>query len=213
MKTTSRILFVVMMVAAAQAPVDLEAQQRGSRADREMSREQMQERVQQAFEQRMARALDLSEEQQARMREALGDFREARRELMPQRRELQMETRRFMSGDRNDDERARELIRARRELRETELRLQREEEERLLQILSPSQVLRMQMLRDEFGERIRSLEAGPRAGRMRPGGMALRGGPGWRGMPPRGLVPFRGGPWPEGPRRLRGPRGGGPGDH
>jgi Spy/CpxP family protein refolding chaperone len=167
MKTMSGILFAVVMAAMAHVPADLEAQQRGPRGDREISREQMQERVQQAFEERMARALDLTEEQQARMREALGSFREARRELMPQRRELQMETRRFMTGDRDDDEKARELIRARRELREAELRLQRDEEERLLQILSPGQVLRMQMLRDEFGERIRTLEAGPR--RVRPG--------------------------------------------
>jgi hypothetical protein len=211
MKTMSGILFAVTMVVVAQVPVDLQAQERRPRADREMSRQQMQERVQQAFEERMARALELSEEQQARMREALSGFREARQELMPQRRELHAETRRFMTGDRDDDERARELIRARRELREAELRLQRDEEERLLQILSPSQVLRMQMLRDEFGDRIRTLEARPRG--MRPGGMALRGAPGWRGPPPRGMAPFRGRPWQEGPQRRRGTRGVGPGAH
>jgi Spy/CpxP family protein refolding chaperone len=169
MNTMSRIFLALMVVGLIHVPAEGEAQQRGPRMDREMSREQMQERVQQGFEERMARALDLSEEQRARMREELSDFREARRGLMPQRRELQMQTRLFMRGDRDDDERARELIRARRELREAELRLQRDEEERLLRILTPSQVLRMQMLRDEFGERIRSLEARPRSGGVRSG--------------------------------------------
>jgi Spy/CpxP family protein refolding chaperone len=170
MKTISRAWTLVMVIGTLGVPVSVEAQDPGPRADREMSRQQMQERVQRTFEERMARALDLTEEQQDRMRDALADSREARRELMPRRRELQVEARLFLREDRGDDDRARELIRARRELREAEFRLQRDEEERLLQILSPSQVLRMQMLRDEFGERIRRLEAGPRPRGMRPGG-------------------------------------------
>ena len=67
---------------------------------------------------------------------------------------------------------ARRLIDEVRALREREEALMVQEEERLLEFLQPSQVLLLQYLRDQFGNRIRRLgaEDGPVQLRLRGGG-------------------------------------------
>ena len=75
--------------------------------------------------------------------------------------------------NRGSDDEARRLILEARALRETETQLMHDEEERLLTVLQPSQVLLLQFLRDQFGGRIRSL--GDRDGQNPFGGRG--GGP------------------------------------
>jgi len=135
-------------------------------------RQEMVRRIQERFQNRLAEELELDREERAFLTEVFAEFGEARAELLPQRRALAAEVPEFMSGDRDDDH-AMELIERLRDLRQQEASLLIEEENRLLEVLRPSQVLQLQSLRDQFGNQIRRLGS--------PGG---RDGRGPRGAPP-----------------------------
>jgi hypothetical protein len=138
------------------------------------NRAAIEQRIQRQFQERMARELELSADQREELAEVLRDYATARAELLPRRRALGLEIRQLLEGDQSED-RALELIRDLRELREAEAELLAEEEDRLLDVLTPIQVLRLQALRDQFGEQIRSL------GTQSPGG----------GPPPRRFFRFQ----------------------
>jgi hypothetical protein len=123
----------------------------------------IEQRVERQFQERLARELDLSADQREELAEVLRDYATARTELLPRRRALGLEIRALLEGDRSED-RALELIRELRELREAEADLLADEEERLLEVLTPIQVLRLQALRDQLGEQIRTLRAQPPRG-------------------------------------------------
>ena len=69
----------------------------------------------------------------------------------------------------SDDEEAMELLTRMADLRAEEAALFQAEQERLLEVLSPFQVLEFHSLREQLGERIRSLRRG-QGGRRGPGG-------------------------------------------
>lgn len=70
-----------------------------------------------------------------------------------------------------DDEAAAALLRRLSELRQEESALFEEEQAALLEVLTPTQVLRLQALREEMGRRIRALRGGDPSDRpRRPGG-------------------------------------------
>lgn len=126
----------------------------------ELTRQQMLRRIQGQFQAQMARELQLDSEQQALLAEVLRDYAASRGEILPRRMQVEREIRRTLSQPGSEDE-ARRLIIEARTLREREAALRVQEEERLLEFLQPSQVLRLQFLRDQFGNRIRSLGGGP----------------------------------------------------
>ncbi len=144
----------------------------------QLSREEMLQVIQQRFQNRLARSLQLDEGQREELADIFGSFSEARAELQPRRRELRREIRQLLTGDRSE-ERAMELIQELRGIRQREADLLLEEEDRLLEILTPSQVLRFQTLRDQFGEQIRRLGSpnGPNFGPGRQGPGRPPGGP------------------------------------
>ncbi len=131
-----------------------EAQNRGPGAG--LDRQEMLQRIQRRFQDRLARELELDENQREVLIDVFAEFGEARSQLLPRRREIAREIRELMAGDRSD-ERAMELLEELRELRRQEADLLIEEENRLLEALSPAQVLRLQVLRDQFGDQIRRL--------------------------------------------------------
>ena len=145
--------------------------QDGSRG-RQPGRQEMVRRIQERFQNRLAEELELDREERAFLTEVFAEFGEARAELLPQRRALAAEVSEFMSGDRDDDH-AMGLIERLRDLRQQEASLLIEEENRLLEVLRPSQVLQLQSLRDQFGNQIRRL-----------GSPGSRDGRGPRGRPP-----------------------------
>lgn len=131
------------------------------------NRAAIEQRIQRQFQERLARELELTSEQRQELATVLRDYATARAELLPRRRALGLEIRELLEGDQSED-RALELIRELRDLREAEADLLEEEEDRLLDVLSPIQVLRLQALRDQFGEQIRSLGAPPSGGSAPP---------------------------------------------
>ena len=66
----------------------------------------------------------------------------------------------LLEGSPGDDARATELLRGLADLRVREARLFADEQERLLEVLTPSQILRFHAVREELNQRIRRLRGG-----------------------------------------------------
>jgi Spy/CpxP family protein refolding chaperone len=148
---------------------------------REVDRAQLEERVRAQMGRLMRERLGLDEAEAERLSEVVRGFDVRRRELFTQEQEARRRVEAVLGGD--DAEEARELITRMWELRQEEAELFREEQEALLDVLTPIQVLRLQELRQDLGQRIRALGGG-RGGRsgVAPGAGPSRGpGPGSRG--------------------------------
>ncbi len=143
---------IVVLTLALDAPVAAAQVGRGGNP----SRQEMVQRIERQFQERLARELALDDSQREDLVEVLRTYATARAELLPRRRELAVEIRQLLEGNQSED-RAAELIRELREIREAESDLLEEEEDQLLDVLRPIQVLRLQVLRDQFGAQIRSL--------------------------------------------------------
>ena len=162
------ISVAVLVSVTLQTPAAAQIRGRGA----QLNRQEMVQRIQERFQRRIAQALQLDEEQREVLFDVFSSFSEARAELLPLRRELAARIREHLAADGSGD-RAMELIEELRELRRREAELLLEEEDRLLEALSPSQVLRLQTMREQFGEQIRRLgsPSGPNANRrLGPGG-------------------------------------------
>lgn len=122
-----------------------------------LTRQEMVQRIQRQFQERIARELQLDDSQRDALTDVFRDFGQARARLLPRRTALAGEIRELLAGERPSDVRATELLQESRQLRQEEARLLEDEEDRLLDVLSPTQVLRLQTLRDQFGEQIRRL--------------------------------------------------------
>jgi hypothetical protein len=111
---------------------------------------------------RMARELRLTPEQSASLQQVLSSYEGPRREIASQKRRLLGDAYRSLNGTRDED-RARTLLAEFSRIREREATLLREEEVRLLQVISPSQVLALQIFREQLGDQIRGATnpAGP----------------------------------------------------
>ena len=192
MNTRLRSLVVGVLIASAFLPAGLHAQAGGQGRRGGADRAQLEERVRAQMGRVMRERLGLDEEQAARLSEVTQDFDGQRRELF----DLEQATRRrvqalLLEGG-NDQGEASELITRMGELREREAELFRSEQEALLEVLTPVQVLRLQELRQDLGQRIRAL--GGRNGEPGGGRGSARGGriggqvPPGRGAP-RGTTP------------------------
>ncbi len=172
MKTVRTIGLVVFTASGLFAsPVDGAAQRGPSWEGQERPTEDTRAAILEAFQERITRELGLSEEQREALVEIFADFREDRAALLPRRMELMRETRLVLSdpddlGSEERQERARSVILQARELRMEEADILLREEEALLRVLAPSQVLHFQVLRDQFTVRIRGL-AGEGEARLR----------------------------------------------
>lgn len=164
MKTMRTIGLVVFTASGLFAsPVDGVAQPGPSWEGQERPTEDTRAAIRAAFQERISRELGLSEEQGAALVEIFADFREDRAALLPRRLELMRETRLVLNdpddlGGEDREELARRVILRARELRREEADILLREEEALLGVLAPSQVLHFQVLRDQFTVRIRGLE-------------------------------------------------------
>lgn len=166
-----------LLASAGLSPVVASAQARTRGPS--PSRQELVERIRERFQNRIARELRLDDEQ----REALGDvfpvFARSRAELLPERREIERRISDHLAGPDGTEEDALGLLEEMRALREREAEMLRQEEDRLLEVLTPSQVLRLQALRDQFGNQIRRLRGD--SGPENPGDRPLRGPPPGRG--------------------------------
>jgi len=155
----------------------------GVQERREVDRAQLEERVRAQMGRLMRGRLGLDEAEAERLSEVVTGFDGRRRELFAQEQAARRRVEAVLREGSDDEDEARELITRMWELRQEEAELFREEQEALLDVLTPIQVLRLQELRQDLGQRIRALGGG-RGGRsgVAPGAGSSRGpGPGSRG--------------------------------
>jgi Spy/CpxP family protein refolding chaperone len=149
----------------------------------EIDRAQLEERVRAQMGRLMRERLGLDEAEAERLSEVVRGFDGRRRTLFAEEQATRRSVETILRDGANDEDEARELIARMWELRQEEAALFREEQEALLDVLTPVQVLRLQELRQDLGQRIRALGQG-RGGRpgVAPGAGPSRGpGPGSRG--------------------------------
>ncbi len=127
----------------------------------------LEQRVRVRMDRMIRQQLDLNEDEWRGIGDQARDFDRKRRELMRNEQRLKRRVAAIaLEGGENDEE-AGEVLDQLIALREQELELFQEEQEGLLEILSPSQLVRFQDMREKLGERIRRLRSG-REG-LRPG--------------------------------------------
>ena len=183
---SAKLLFGVAVLVTLVISTPLEAQRgrRGGLRGQGPNRAELLQRVRARMAEMMQQQLELTEEQATILGEAVQSYEEQRRTLARQEQAIRRRVEALMLEGGEDDEEASELLARMAELRQQEANLFRAEQARLLEILRPTQVLHLQSLRQQLGERIRRIGGG-------------RGGP--------GQTPGRGG---LGPGQGRGSGGG-----
>ncbi len=187
-------LAVILVPEAASAQGVVPGQRGGERA-------QLEQRIRARFGQIVRQRLGLSQEQARQLDRVVRGFHADRMRLAVDEATVREQVGKLLQQDEPSDSAARTLLDRMARLRERETHLAQQEEDSLLTVLSPAQVLRFNVLREEMGARIRRLRrgSGPMGrgpfgdggrGRMPPGGgMVPPGG----GMPPPGTMPGSGG--------------------
>jgi len=161
------ILMSVLLMGGVQ---DLVAQRggRGSRADMEL-------RVQAGFDNRVRQNLGLGDDQMRRLQEVVGNFTTQRLQFSQRERSTRARVGRLGGpggGQDLTEEEASQVLTEMLELSDQEATLFREEQGALLQILSPQEVVRYLVMRQELGDQIRGIRGrgGPGRGRGRQDG-------------------------------------------
>jgi Spy/CpxP family protein refolding chaperone len=152
---------LLALLALLVIPTATDAQQRRPRPERA----QMEAQLRQRFQGLVVRELGLDEDRGRALAEAVREFQEPRRELFQRQRGL--ERRLTGTGALLSEDEARAVLDELVGVKEEEARLMALEQERLLEILTPPQLVRFYTLRDQLSRRIRQLREN------RPGG----GGP------------------------------------
>lgn len=165
--------FVVVAVTVATLAAPLEGQERRGRRGAPQDREQIQERIRAEMARMIQERLGLTDDESARLGEVMDRFQEQRRELWRSEQATRRRVEALMLEGGDDPAEARDLLGRLVELRAEESRLFASEQEALLEVLTPTQVLRLHAVREQMGRRIRELRG--RRGGGPPDGPALRG--------------------------------------
>jgi Spy/CpxP family protein refolding chaperone len=174
---------VIALVVSAIATQPLDAQRTpDGRRSRIQSREQLEQRIRAQMGRLMRERLGLSDEQAVALGEIVESFEGRRRDLFRQEQETRRRTAQLTSQSAPDPEEAQALLERMVSLRAREAALFGEEQEALLEVLTPVQILELHALRAEIGQRIRALRSG-RSGERRRGGPLPAGGVGGAFMP------------------------------
>ena len=192
--------FIAMVVFAG----SLDAQRGGRRGGGTQDRAELEQRVRAQMSRMMKQRLGLTDEQAERLAEVTQSFEGRRRELARSEQATRRRVEALMLEGGDDDVEAVELLERMTELRSQEASLFMDEQVALLEVLTPVQVLRMQSMRNQLGQRIRAL----RRGRGRDPGDMRR--PGGRGMGGSTLGPAS---LPSDIEPMWAPRGGGRWEH
>ena len=139
-------------------------------------RADLEQRVRQRFAAVIQDRLGLDDEQAQQLNEAMAGFQEDRIQLMREEQALRRRVEAVvLEGEVSEDE-AGSLLARMVELREHEAELFRTEQEELMQVLTPYQVLQFHQLREQLNDRVRAL--GQQPGMRRGGGGMGPGGAG-----------------------------------
>lgn len=153
------------------------------------NRTELERRVQARFGEMIKQRLGLSDADAARLSQTMESFADQRRQLHMEEQAVRSRLEALLQEPAATDQEALVLLQSMEEMRERETRLLRTEQEALLRVLTPLQLVRFHGMRTQLGERIQQLRGGQ--GPMG-GGQA---GPPWRRPPgggPAGDAGFRG---------------------
>lgn len=129
---------------------------------RPQDRERLEQRVRAEMGRVMQQRLGLDSAQAARLSEVVQGFETRRRDLFQQEQATRRRVEALLIEGGSNQTEARSLLTRMAELRQQEAQLFREEQEALLAVLTPTQVLQLQSFRQDLGQRIRQLGPPPR---------------------------------------------------
>ena len=167
---TASLLMMGTLLGGAEGLV---AQRRGGQQPGGGQRAEMERRIQARFDNLVRQTLSLSDDQVQQLQAVVEDFRGRRVDFSQRERTTRARVGRLgLRGGGADltEQEASEILAEMLELSGDEATLFREEQEAFLQILSAPQVVRFILMRQQFGERIRTLRGGGGPGRGRQGG-------------------------------------------
>ncbi len=136
----------------------------------DVDRAQLERQIRARFAGIIRERLGLDQDQADRLGEVLGSFEAPRRQLRRDEAALRHEVDDFLGRASQDQQQARALMDRMASLRVREADLFAREQEGLLQVLTPAQLLRFHTVRDELNQRVRRLRSGGDERRRRPGG-------------------------------------------
>jgi hypothetical protein len=180
------LLAVTLALAAGQSSAQLPPQTLPAAQQQPPNRLQLERRVQQAFAQRVRNELGLNAQQATQLGEATLGFQNERQNLIRRENELRRRYRMEAGGGGRaaaaamPDAQAIEILNELKALRAAELDLYTREQARLLQVLTPGQVVRYYLLREQLADRINGLRGeapGPNARGAAPAGRGRAGPP------------------------------------
>jgi Spy/CpxP family protein refolding chaperone len=139
------------------APVDAQRGGGGRRGGGMPDRAALEQRMRAQTARMMSEQLGLTEDQAERLSEVAQRFADRRRELGKSAQATRGRVDALMLEGAEDNVQAQELLNRMRELHALEDALAQEEQEALLELITPIQILKMQTLREALGRRIRYL--------------------------------------------------------
>lgn len=144
--------------AAAKGQPDTVRSLRAPRPERAGPGEaELRERLMDRFLGHASRELELTAEQEQRLRREYGEIQAKRRSLIREQREVRRRLEGLNRGGEASDDEAKQLLRLAAELRAREAELWREEQERIGRVLTPGQQARFLMMQERFAERVRAM--------------------------------------------------------
>lgn len=170
------VVFVLALAGVTGAPLSAQRGPPGRMG--QPDRTELERRVRARFGQMVKERLGLNDEQAQRLNEAVMSFQQDRMNLWREEQAVRKRVDALLLEGGNDEAEARTLLQRMQDLRMEEARLGQTEQERLLEVLTPIQVLRFQAMREEMGQRIRRLRGGgpgggPGRGQRIPPGMGV----------------------------------------
>lgn len=165
------LVAVLATLGGSAAPAASQPRPAPSAADRA----ELERRVRARFAEIIKTRLGLSDREADRLGEVMRSFEGDRRALRVEEATLRRNVEAFLRAGGDDDARATGLMRGMAELRAREAALFAREQEAMLQVLTPAQLLRFHAVREELAQRVQRVRGG-RSGepgaRRRPGGAA-----------------------------------------
>ena len=165
-------LAAALITALVVIPTGVQAQNRN---DRSQDRQQMEQRFRRQTARMIQQRLGLDDVTSQALSEVIRGFDGRRRELGRAEMAVRRRVEALLLEGEEDGAEAEELLERTIELRAEEARLFADEQEALLDVLRPVQVLQLQSLREDLGRRIRALRGRDGPAARRRGGMGDRG--------------------------------------
>ena len=153
----STVIVALLGVLLTIAPVEAQRPGGGRGSGSSPDRERLEQRVRAQMGRMMQQRLGLDETQAGDLSLVVQGFQTQREELVRSEQAARRRVEALMLDGNGDQEEARELIERIAELRVQDAELFEQEQEALLEVLSPTQVLELQALREDLGRRIRVL--------------------------------------------------------